>query len=207
MIPGNIVFGIDQNKEGVFYKDIRLVEDEQELIQLLKLRLDAFFIGQVMPMEQYYSAFPLAIMACIGIETLGQIFIGLGEKSGDSFVSMTKQIHQFFGRKPSLKFEAGFRQSWPGKDWEQIDCYGKLFYVYFRNTMVHGYQGKAIFLSYEDTDSFQVNEEFGYLTINPNWIWGLTRIKYEKLFKKALGGQANSYERKQCLMYIQKLIW
>ena len=38
MIPDHIVFNINQNKEGVFYKDIRQVEDEQELIQLLKLR-------------------------------------------------------------------------------------------------------------------------------------------------------------------------
>ena len=206
MIPDHIVFGINQNKEGIFYKDIRQVKDDQELIQLLKLRLDTFFIGQVAPMEQYHSAFPLAIMACIGIETLGQVFIGSGENMGDSFVNMTKQIHQFFGRRPSLKFEAGFKQSWPEKDWEQVDCYGKLFYVYFRNSMVHGYQGKAIFLSYEDTENFQINEEFGYLVINPNWIWKLMEKKYEELFRKALIGQDTNRSRRQCLHYIKKLI-
>jgi hypothetical protein len=68
-IPDETFFAI----EGITFGHLRNSNSTDERIQLLKKRLDSFFIGQIDALGMS-SPFVKAIMSCIAIETLGSIF-------------------------------------------------------------------------------------------------------------------------------------
>ena len=75
IVPDKIIFGIDSLGNVIDYGFVRKVKDDNELINLLRLRLKVFFVDQVQPLQNSRSAFPLTTMTCVGIETLGEIFV------------------------------------------------------------------------------------------------------------------------------------
>lgn len=75
IVPDNVIFGINESNSPIDYGYVRNVTDENELINLLRLRLMVFFINQIQALQNARSAFPLTTMTCIGIETMGEIFI------------------------------------------------------------------------------------------------------------------------------------
>lgn len=129
-----IIFGVDSSGVAINYGFVRAIQDDTSLINLLHLRLKVFFINQVQPLQDFRSAFPLSIMTCIGIETMGEIFVA--ENKDDT-------SYQFV-------------------------------------EIIHGYQGKGVFLSYEDTNDIEIDEEFAFLKINPDWFWNSFKNYYEK---------------------------
>ena len=180
-----------------------------ELINLLRLRLKVFFIDQVKPLQNHSSAFPFTTMTCVGIEILGKIFI-MENKDDTSyqFVEIIKKIHQFFARKPNKKYDKKLKEIWSEKDLNKIDCFGKIVYRFFRNTMIHGYQGKGVSLSYEDTKNIEVDENFAFIKINPDWFWNNFKDFFDKRFMEILNAQDNNKERQYCLKYIKEyLLW
>lgn len=206
-IPDEIIFGIDTSGNGINYGFVRTIKNENELINLLKLRLQVFFIDQVQHLQNSKSAFPLTTMTCIGIETLGEIFIK--EKKDDTsyqFVEIIKKVHQIFGRKPNKKYDEQLKKIWDEKDLTKIDNFGKLTYRFFRNTMIHGYQGKGVFLSYEDTNSIVIDNASAFIKINPDWFWDNFKEYFEKQFSQILQAEGNSTERQNCINYIKNFL-
>jgi hypothetical protein len=202
-LPDELIFGRNSKDEVVRYGDVRKITDDTELIKLLKSRLETYLNKQVEPLT-IDSAFPLTVMTCVAVETLGQIFFK--EDSSDTsfqFVSVTKKINQVFGRKLSQKYQTKLTETWANKDLKNIDCYGKVLYRFFRNTMIHGYQGKGVFLSYEDTNTIKIDEETSFIVINPNWFWNSYKVAFEKLFDETIKGQSNNSLRVNCLKYIK----
>jgi len=205
--PDIVIFGRNALNEGIDYGYVRKIKDDNELIDLLRLRLKVFFIDQVQPLQNSRSAFPLTTMTCIGIETLGKIFVP--EQKDDTsyqFVEIIKKNHQVFGRKPNKKYHQKLIEIWSEKDLTNIDSFGKIIYRFFRNTMIHGYQAKGVFLSYEDTNSIKIDESFAFVTINPDWFWNSFKDFYEKRFAEILNAQDNNNERKNCLKYIKEFL-
>jgi hypothetical protein len=203
-IPDSVIFGPDETGRPINYGYVRSVKDENELIELLKLRLKTFFIDQVEPLLSSRCAFPLTTMACIGIETMGSVFIS--EKKDDAsfqFVETIKKIDQFFGRKPNKKYHAKLQTIWPGKDLKNIDNFGKLIYRFFRNTMIHGYQAKGMFLSWETTHKIEIDETFAFITLNPKWFWEIFKDFFDRKFEEILIAEKNNTERQNCLNYIR----
>lgn len=206
-VPDKIIFGIDKLGNSIDYGFVRNITDETELIDLLKLRLKVFFIDQVQSLQNSRSAFPLTTMTCIGIETLGEIFIK--EDKDDTsfqFIEIIKKVNQTFGRKPNKKYEKKLQEIWTGKDLKSIDCFGKLVYRFFRNTMIHGYQAKGMFLSYEETDNIEIDEEFAFIKINPDWFWDSFKKYYENQFASIIKAETNNKERQNCLKYINEFL-
>ncbi len=206
-IPDEIIFGIDNNRNAVDYGFVRNIKDDNELINLLRLRLMRFFIEQVQVLQDSKSAFPLTTMTCIGIETLGEIFI---EKNANDtsfqFVEIIKKVNQTFGFKPNKKYMTKLKEIWSEKDLAKIDNFGKLTYRFFRNTMVHGYQGKGVFLSYEDTESIEIDEKSAFIKINPDWFWNSFKGYYERQFKIVEKAESNNKERRNCIDYIKNFL-
>ncbi len=206
-IPDNVIFGIDTLGNSIDYGYVRTIQDDNELINLLKLRLKVFFFDQVQPLQNSRSAFPLTTMTCIGIETMGEIFIK--ENKDDTsyrFVEIIRKIHQTFGRKPNQKYEEKLKEIWSEKELKNIDCFGKIIYRFFRNTVIHGYQVKGAFLSYEDTKNIEIDEQFAFVKINPDWFWNSFRDFFEKQFAKMINAQGNNTERQNCLLYIKEYL-
>jgi hypothetical protein len=206
-IPDKVIFGEDALNNGITYGSVRNIMDENELINLLKLRLSVFFINQVQVLQDSRSAFPLATMTCIGIETLGEVLL---QKDDDDtsyqFVGIIRKVDQRFGRKPNKKFEAKLKEIWSEDDLKNIDCFGKIVYRFFRNTMIHGYQGKGVFLSYEDTKNIEFDDKNAYLIINPDWFWNSFKDYFSNEFKLISNAQNNDPKRDNCLKYIHSLL-
>jgi hypothetical protein len=204
-IPDKVIFGEDALNNGITYGSVRNIMDENELINLLKLRLNVFFINQVQALQDSKSAFPLATMTCIGIETLGEVFLQKDEDdTSRQFVGIIRKVDQRFGRKLNKKFEAKLKDIWSEDNLKNIDCFGKIVYRFFRNTMIHGYQGKGVFLSYEDTKNIEIDHTNAYLIINPDWFWNSFKDYFSNKFK--LISNAKGKERDNCLKYIHSLL-
>jgi hypothetical protein len=207
IVPDETIFGVNSLGESINYGYVRKVDDENELINLLRLRLNVFFINQVNPLQTANSAFPLTTMTCVGIETLGKIFIT--KKSDDTshrFVQIIKKINQIYGRKPNKKYEKKLKTIWDEDDLKNLDCYGKIIYRFFRNSMMHGYQGRGVFLSYEDTVNLKIDDKNAFLIMNPNWFWESFKDFFNRKFIEIESAQENSTERQNCLKYIREYL-
>ena len=101
-VPNEVIFGVDDSNESITYGDIRNINDDTELIKLLKYRLNVYLINQVEPIG---GAFPKANMTCILIETLGDIFYGEGETQSFGFISVCKRLHKGFSDPMGKKFK------------------------------------------------------------------------------------------------------
>lgn len=205
-IPDNTYFGPD----GITFGTIRETKDPTKRIELLKKRLDSFFVGQIDVLDNR-SPFPKAIMTCIAIETLGRIFY---KPSGDSlsfqFIQVIGKVDQRFGRPLSKKFKERLTKSWPNKEAGQlkstadVKTVAELIYTFFRNTMMHGYRARAVYLS--DKEEVELEEGDGYLVLNPHWFWTKFKLAYDSLIQEALNETRDSSYRKQCLVYIQIML-
>jgi hypothetical protein len=215
-IPDYVTFGVNELNKRIDFGYVREITDETKLIELLKYRLNTFFINQVEPIK---TPFPLSTMICVGVETLGQIFIkdktiqkkfdgSIKEKKESEsfrFVEVFKKLHQGFSHPVGEKFKKNLGDLWKGEDVTDIDTLSLLVYKFFRNTMIHGYHGKGVYLSVEDTKSF-IKHEDGYLVLNPYWLWEKFKDVYAKLFNEAIKGQGNNQYRINALIYINNLL-
>lgn len=204
-VPNQTIFGVDENEASINYGTVRQITDEDRLIRLLKLRIEVFFIGQVKPLETV-SPFPLSVMTCIGVETLGEITIA--ESSDDNGIQFKKILGKFDTNlaKTLTKTEKELvKKNWPDKDGEKIKTLTDLFYKYYRNTMIHGYRGKGVFLSSGLNPPFIFND--GFLIINPDWFWTRFIEVFNSTFEQLLKDKKKgSGERTRCLGYIRKLL-
>ena len=204
-VPNQTIFGVDENEASINYRTVRQITDEDRLIILLKLRIEVFFIGQVKPLETV-SPFPLSVMTCIGVETLGEITIA--ESSDDNGIQFKNILGKFDTNlaKTLTKTEKELvKKNWPDKDGEKIKNLTDLFYKYYRNTMIHGYRGKGVFLSSDLKPPFIFND--GFLIINPDWFWTRFIEVFNSTFEQLLKDKKKgSGERTRCLDYIRKLL-
>jgi len=206
-IPDEIIFTTNYENKAITFGDVRNIVKENELINLLENRLDRYLITQVQPLLKNKCAFPLSIMTCIGIETLGEIFINKNiDDSSYQFVQIISQIDQRFGRKINKKYENELKKIWEEKSISGINSYGKIVYKFFRNNMIHGYHTKGLFLSYEDTEKINIDDNNAFIIINPNWFWNSFYDTFIKLFKEITEAQSNNTQRKNCLKYITDVL-
>lgn len=209
-IPDNVAFAPKTNGEDIFYSTVRNCQNDFQKIKYLKARLDDWFVNHIEPLSNANSAFPLAIMTCIGIETIGQIFIKpITTKQNRYFVGAIAKIDQKFSKKFDMRFQEKFEEMWSKEPFEgeekelKINNNAELIYTFFRNTMIHGYKAKGVYLDLNENLEFETKE--GYLILNPKWFWNKFKLCYEKLFKEALSN-ADKSEHKQSIAYINKLI-
>jgi len=189
----------------------------EERIHALKTRLDDLLIKQVNEFGadytrggKAYSPFPLAVMTCVGIEALGQMFyrqLSL-ESQKEPFIAVAKRIDQKFSRQLKKEFKEAFGNRWNKEDISKLQNAAQVLYVYFRNTMVHGYFGKGVGLtdlSERETDDLTFGD--GYLVLNPYWFWKEFEKVYSKLFDEARQGDRNNNPRWiSCLEYLQEIL-
>lgn len=206
-VPDDVIFGIKEDQKSIDYGYIRSVSDENELIRLLELRLGVFFENKVEPLVDSRSAFPLAVMTCIGIETLGEIFFKEDkDESARQFVNVTFELSSEFKKKPEKETLKIMNQTWSEEKMKGIKSKGHVLHNFFRNSMIHGFSAQAIYLSYEDTNDFIEIPNKGIFVMNPDWLWNRYKLGTAKLFKMAQSGKNHKQKRKNCLTYIQKML-
>ncbi len=215
-VPDETYFGSDENGTGVLYGMVRKETNRVRRIQLLELRLRVLLVGQIDELyaapnrpRKVYSPFPLAILTCVSIETLGRVFY-LNDKKKDEkvqsycFVSVVNHFDKQFSRPLNKEFKALLRKRFPE---EQLDASGtlsQLLYSYFRNTFVHGYSGRGVYLE-EAEDSWVMGD--GFLVVNPNWFWRRFKQVFNEHFLRLYANkEANNPFMISASIYVAELL-
>lgn len=214
-IPDDVVFGPDPEKGTLTYGEVRKLDDERKL-KALKRRLDTFFVEQVDELgkteagsAKVYSPFPLALLTCVGIETLGQVLYhdeakGKGESQREGFLRIAKSLHQHFSRGLTKKNKEAIANLFPDKDASKIEALAHILYFYQRNTLIHGYQSRGVYLT-EDLQECELKD--GALILNPYWFWRRFKAKYQDLFLDLFGNcEPTNPLRRSGLNYVSVML-
>lgn len=185
--------------------------DLLELIQLLKTRLEAILINQSQILHikdnklNKGASFPLAVMTSVGIQTLGQIlFKENPNKQSHQFVEALKLLDKKFGHQLKKNDKSDLKNIW-GEDFTSSNI-GEIIYTYFRNSMIHGYRGKGVFLSFQLETLYNINS--GYVIINPNKLWENFILAFNKEFDDLLLKPINHSNPKvvACKKYLDEVL-
>jgi hypothetical protein len=197
-VPDKVIFGPKPEQGEYTYGDVRKL-DETGQFEAIKLRVDTFFVNQVSELgeqedgsKKVYSPFPLFLLSCVGVETVGRLFYGAEPREGrskediqrDGFLKACGKIHQKFGRQLPKKEKAAYDMLWGKDKHQEITSLAVLFYKLGRHTMMHGYQARGVYLTAEVED-FEVSN--GALVLNPWGFWKLFLLsldqQWEEFFK------------------------
>ncbi len=184
-VPDHVIFG--PGGGDLNYGHVRALPLQLQ-IEALCRRHAAWLVDQSKPLAaSAASPFPLAVMACVGMEALGQIAYGAGPKVSDlsyPFVQVAREMDPLFSATLTPAFRAAFTSRWSGAldpkaKTASVGDAASLLYVFFRNSMIHGYRGRAVFLTADETSSVKLDEAEGTMALNPWWMWR----RYEEVVK------------------------
>ena len=211
-VPDAVIFGPDSQSVSLTYGTVRGFSDDEKLLAL-KRRLDAFLVDQIEELgkddgtSKVYSPFPLTLLTCIAIETLGQVMhdaSGKGDAQRDAFVEVAKSLESNLSRQLKKKDKKAIKELFPPKDADKIDSAACILYYYLRNTLVHGYQGRGVYLTEDNTDW---KLESGTIQLNPYWFWNMFKKVYEERFAKLFENKESTNPlRKNALNYLNTLL-
>lgn len=167
-------------------------ESYEEFVDVMNRRFDSFLIAQideVAKIKDAWAPFVLATMICISIESISRLiysnkdprkrFKKFLQKISDDFdIKINKHFnfartihHEFSGKFLRLYYDGNL-------------TYSDLFYFEFRNSMIHGYVGKNVFLEHkaDKCKKMELREDLGGLVLNPYWLWGEFKKPYGKFW-------------------------
>lgn len=199
-VPDEVFFGPDNITFGM----LRASEQNPDLqLNFLKKRMESFFINQIDQLGTQ-SPFVKAIMCCIAMETLGNIFF---QKNSDDqaafFIQIAAKIDQKLSRPLSKEFKTNYSNRWPEKIKLEANTRAGILYSYLRNTMVHGYYAQGVYLTDEPGTTW--SEHSGYLLLNPHWLWEEIKNVYSNCIEKAIEGKKEPRYRANALTYLKKI--
>ena len=180
-VPDSVYFGPAENGDGLFYGQIRGIAEELQF-RALQRRFNAIFIGQVNELAKFdqgkrvvRSPFPLFLMTCVGIEVLGKIFFTPNggqqeEVQRDGFLKICGKIHTGFTRPLNSEQKTDYDRLWGQDKHRNVPSIGHIIYRFGRHTMIHGYQGRGVFIT-EDAAYPEWSVVDGAVVLNPYWFW------------------------------------
>lgn len=217
-IPDSTYFGPDKNGNGQNYGDVRNQSEEEQLVSL-ELRLRDLLIDQIDELgrnneneTKVFAPFPLAISTCVAIDALGEVFYKYDDKEEDehsqqhTFTKVLDKFDRKFPRQLSKNFKKGLKELISDKKLNKINSRSDLIYKTFRNSLMHGYKAKAVYITQEELE-WDENKKEGYLIINPYWFWGKFKFVFDELFNELKSVEENNNPLKisaEC--YVKKLL-
>jgi hypothetical protein len=133
-----------------------------------RARMDAFYFKQVdaIATKSPWAPFPLAVMTCIGIETIGAYKYGdaPGDRNGH-FKKLVEELHGGFKR---LENDPSGRQV----------TLSTFLYKGFRNSLAHGFYGKWVFITHDPAKAktFKFARRESLLVLNVYWFYERFRV-------------------------------
>ena len=220
-VPDETYFGKGLDGKGISYGQVRKISNDQDKLTLTKNRLDVLFIEQNNRIAErdekfnpkIWSPFSLCILTLLGIETLGYVIEDIEKIKGDGDYEKSKKIvtpiYQLLDKKltdkPTKKFFTGFCNIHGKTAKDKVNRYSDIFHKFQRNTFNHGFQAKGVYLSHELTEFWTIEEEKGFLIVNPYLFWDRFVEIYEETFKEIIENN-NSQWRDNALKYFDRLI-
>jgi hypothetical protein len=214
-------FGPGLDSTSLFYGDVRRVTDEEEKLQLLKLRLDAFLVDQTDKISlrnseghpKIWSPFPLLAMTFVAIETLGNVIGDIekikSENSHETSKIIVTPIYKIIDKelshKPSKPFYKAFEELHGKNSAKRLDRYSDVIHIYQRNTFNHSYQARGVYIGHDKPKAWTVNESEGTMVINPYLFWDEFKKSYNNVLLKITTAQEKEW-RQNALKYFQRLL-
>lgn len=220
-IPDETYFGENLDGKGILYGEVRQISCDQDKLALTKNRLDVLFVEQNNRIAErdgnqkpkIWSPFSVCVLTLLGIETLGYVIQDIEKIKEEGDFEKSKKIvtpiYQLLDKglivKPTKKFFKGFRAIHGDKAKKKVNRYSDIFHKFQRNTFNHGFQAKGVFLSHELTEFWTIEEEKGFLIVNPYLFWDRFVKVYEETFKEISENEQSPW-RKNALTYFDRLI-
>jgi hypothetical protein len=217
-VPDNVIFGPDDLGAPITYGLVRKLPEDGKF-RALQRRIDTYFVRQVDELgktdegtTKVYSPFPLFLMSCIGIETLGKAFFSRERQRNEQqediqregFLEITKRLDQAFSRHLNKKQKAEYDELWGANSHKSLSSTGHILYRLGRHTMVHGYQGRGVFLSV-NMDKWELQN--GAMVINPYWLWTSFKTVNNSLWKQTYSNTEPTNPFKRSIrLYLSELL-
>lgn len=171
--PDSAIFGLNTKDERVFFKDVRQVTDNKELLELFKIRQRIFSLNQVQVLDDSKAAFPLIHMTLFLIKNLTKVLNGKSQTGAEEVCIVLEQIDPLFSESVELMKYVEF---WDDRTWKSIP---KLSYVFYQLAFLD--QKKGYSLDYGDEVTLQEWEDV-HFRLNPGWLWNRYKEFAENVF-------------------------
>lgn len=85
------------------------------------------------------------------------------------------------------------RALWPNSELDEVYSASDVIYKFFRNSMLHRYRAKGVYLS-GAIEPNQWKYEDGYIVIHPVYFWLMVKDGYSRIFAAMLGKKEAAME-------------
>lgn len=160
--PDSAIFGLNSKDERVYFKDVRQVTDNKELLELFKIRQRLFSLNQIQVLDDNKAAFPLVHMTLFSIRNLAKILFGKSQVSAEEICSILEQIDTIFTEPVDLLKYVDF---WNDRIW---DSNFKMSYVFYQLAFLELKKGFS--LDYGEEVTLEEWEDV-HFKLNPGWLW------------------------------------
>lgn len=175
--PDSAIFGLNSKDERVYFKDVRQVTDNKELLELFKIRQKLFSINQIQVLDDNKAAFPLVHMTIFSIKNLTKVLFGKSQVGTEEICNTLEKIDSLFTEPVDLMKYVKF---WDDRNWEgEFNPNSKISYVFYYLAFLD--QKKGYSLDYGDEVTLQEWEDV-HFRLNPGWLWNRYKEFAEKVF-------------------------
>lgn len=209
--PDELIFS-DSPEHGaaqITWGALRANHDAQFRLLCLSKRIRGFLLDQTSRLlnEGTNAPFPLVVTTTVGIGSLAEVFYSdtvparQDERNRIIFCCFADKIAEDFSRSLKKDFKVQFAERWG----ERPRTGSQILYTFFRNSLVHGYYGQAVFLTGDETDSIEYRAD-GCVLLNPEWFFTRFAAAANTHLDRALEEQENGCLRRNALGYVAGLL-
>jgi hypothetical protein len=210
-LPDTTIFhGVPNLPQGYTFGECRALVDDEEKLRHLKERLTGYYVNGLIGVGHPFIA---AIMTCVGLEVLGQVIFGFDSK-GESIQTNTILIYEMLDSSLSQALSAKFKNNYnrnrniAGVTNDLTSSFASYAHVIrkgLRNSFTHNYRSLGVFLDDAQSIYLIINEDEGYVVLNPDVFKKSFVDCYEKCFAEIISGNNPGY-RKEALKYFDLLL-
>jgi hypothetical protein len=201
-VPDNVCFGPDGRGGDFTYGQVRALASQLQ-IEALRLRHEAWLVAQSRVLATTGSSpFPLAVMACVGMEALGLLAFGSAAKQRDPFLAIAASMDARFAAAVSPTFQSNLVKRWAATldsdaKPNSVTTNAELLYFFFRNSLMHGFRGRGVFLTGDETQDFVTRDAEGTMILNPWWLWRSYEATVTATFNEIVGSSASASAKRR----------
>jgi hypothetical protein len=206
-VPGYVIFGPNpKGGDNLTWDSLRSMTESDDRIAALESRLRTYLVSGLADTAKTAHPFSAAALVMIGIGSLGEILFRDGSSGEDAskqrFCKACNKIDQQFSRQLPNKGSSAFAKRW---NTPKPKSMAEILYTYFRNSIVHSFHGRGLYLTGEETDTVKLTDD-GVAMLNPTWLVNQYEKSSGNLLTKLLGEEENGPLRRNALDFLDKLV-
>jgi hypothetical protein len=159
--------------------------------------------------KQVNAPFVLCALALVGVSSLGDIFYydKIAKSNPDhnrvTFCAACDRVDERFTRTPPKKFKLAFVERWP--EHERPCSASEVMYTFFRNTLLHGYWGRGVFMTGKLPEKLLLRDD-GCVLLDPEWFYDRFLKSVDWHIAEMKVDNSASVVRRNAVNYVQRLV-